>query len=122
MKRSVGTVARGIRTPIVSRGDSIEDIVIDSLQNAAEQEGFTIRDRDIIGITESVVARAQGNYASADDIAADVKNKFNGESLALLYPILSRNRFAVLLRGIARGMKHIVLMLNYPSDEWGTRW
>ncbi|RQD69448.1 MAG: F420-0--gamma-glutamyl ligase [Tindallia sp. MSAO_Bac2] len=119
MKRSVGTVARGIRTPIVSQGDSIEKIVIDSIQKAAEQEGFSIRDRDIIGITESVVARAQGNYASADDIAIDVKSKLGGQKLGLLYPILSRNRFAVLLRGIARSTSHIVLMLNYPSDEVG---
>ncbi len=119
MKRSVGTVARGIRTPIISRGDRVEDIVIRSLQQAAELEGFEIGDKDVIGITESVVARAQGNYVSADNIAADVMNKFGGEKLGLLFPILSRNRFAVLLRGIARSTKHVVLMFNYPSDEVG---
>lgn len=119
MKRCVGTVARGIRTPIISQGDCIEDMVVQSLQQAAEVEGFEIKDKDIIGITESVVARAQGNYASADQIAADIKEKFNGDTLGLLFPILSRNRFAVLLRGIARSTKHVVLMFNYPSDEVG---
>ncbi|SFH94782.1 F420-0:Gamma-glutamyl ligase [Tindallia magadiensis] len=119
MKRSVGVIARGIRTPIVSTGDKIEEIVTNSIQKAAEMEGFSIQDRDIIGVTESVVARAQGNYASADDIKMDINNKYDGETLGVLFPILSRNRFAVLLKGIARGAKHIVLMLQYPSDEVG---
>lgn len=119
MNRVVGTVVRGIRTPIVHEGDSIERIVVESLLKAAEVEGFALRDRDVVGVTESVVARAQGNYASVDTIAHDIKNKFRGDTLGVMFPILSRNRFAILLRGIARSMKHIVLMLSYPSDEVG---
>ena len=119
MERVVGTVVRGIRTPIVHRGDMIEELVVNSVMKAAEIEGFSIRDRDILGITESVVARAQGNYATVDAIASDLKSKFPEETLGIIFPILSRNRFAILLRGIARSMKHIVLMLSYPSDEVG---
>lgn len=119
MNRVVGTVVRGIRTPIIHEGDSIERIVVESILKAAEVEGFALRDRDVVGVTESVVARAQGNYASVDTIAQDIKNKFDGDTLGVMFPILSRNRFAILLRGIARSMKHIVLMLSYPSDEVG---
>lgn len=119
MNRMVGTVVRGIRTPIVHEGDSIEGIVVESLLKAAEVEGFVLRDRDVVGVTESVVARAQGNYASVDTIAKDIQNKFGGDTLGVMFPILSRNRFAILLRGMARSMKHIVLMLSYPSDEVG---
>jgi F420-0:gamma-glutamyl ligase len=119
MERVVGTAVRGIRTPIIKQGDSIEDIVINSILRAAEVEGFALRDRDVVGITESVVARAQGNYASVDVIAEDIRAKFGGDTLGVMFPILSRNRFAILLRGIARSMKHIVLMLSYPSDEVG---
>lgn len=119
MERVVGTVVRGIRTPIVHRGDMIEELVVNSVMKAAEIEGFSIRDRDILGITESVVARAQGNYATVDAIASDLKSKFPEDTLGIIFPILSRNRFAILLRGIARSMKHIVLMLSYPSDEVG---
>jgi F420-0:gamma-glutamyl ligase len=119
MERVVGTVVRGIRTPIVHQGDSIEEIVINSILKAVEVEGFKMRDRDVLGITESVVARAQGNYATVENIAADIRSKFGGDTLGVVFPILSRNRFAVLLRGIALGMKHIILMLSYPSDEVG---
>jgi F420-0:gamma-glutamyl ligase len=119
MERVVGTVVRGIRTPIVHQGDSIEEIVISSILKAAQVEGFLMRDRDVVGITESVVARAQGNYATVENIAADIRSKFGGDTLGVVFPILSRNRFAVLLRGIALGMKHIILMLSYPSDEVG---
>jgi hypothetical protein len=119
LSRAVGTVVRGLRAPIINRGDSIEEIVVETVLNAAKAEGFTIQDRDIVTVTESVVARAQGNYATVDDIAADVKAKFGGEIVGVLFPILSRNRFAVCLKGIARGLKRIVLMLSYPSDEVG---
>jgi len=121
MERSVGTVARGIRTPIVSEGDTIEDVVVDSVLKASAAEGFSIRDKDVVGITESVVARAQGNYATVDAITADLKAKFGGESLGVVFPILSRNRFAILLKGIARSTKHVVLQLSYPSDEVGNQ-
>ncbi|MGF7143779.1 hypothetical protein HNQ56_002206 [Anaerotaenia torta] len=119
MERKIGTVVRGIRCPIIREGDDLSQIVVDSLLEAAKQEGFSLRDRDIVSVTESVAARAQGNYASIDAIAADVKSKFGGETMGVIFPILSRNRFSVCLRGIARGAKKIVLMLSYPSDEVG---
>ena len=118
-ERRVGTVSRGIRCPIIREGDDLASIVTDSVLEAAEYEGFGLRDRDVISITESIVARAQGNYASVDDIAADVKAKLGGGTVGVIFPILSRNRFAVCLRGIAKGAKKIVLMLSYPSDEVG---
>ena len=119
MSRMVGTVSRGVRAPIIRSGDNIVEIVTDSVLEAAKVEGFEIRDRDIIAMTEAIVARAQGNYASVDDIAKDVKAKLGGETVGVILPILSRNRFAICLRGIARGAKKIVLMLSYPSDEVG---
>jgi len=117
--RSVGTVSRGIRCPIIREGDDLAKIVTESVLEAAENEGFELRDKDVISLTESIVARAQGNYASVDDIAADVRAKFGGETVGVIFPILSRNRFAICLRGIAKGAKKIVLMLSYPSDEVG---
>ena len=119
MERKVGTVSRGIRCPIIREGDDLVQITANSVLEAAESEGFSLRDRDVIALTESIVARAQGNYASIDAIAADVKNKLGGETIGVIFPILSRNRFAICLRGIARGAKKIVLMLSYPSDEVG---
>jgi len=119
MARKVGTISRGIRCPIIREGDDIASIVVDSVIEAAEAEGFDLRDRDVVAVTESVVARAQGNYASVDAIAEDVKAKLGGETIGVIFPILSRNRFAICLRGIAKGAKKIVLMLNYPSDEVG---
>lgn len=119
--RRVGTVSRGIRCPIIRQGDDLSKIVTDSVLEAAEIEGFELRDRDVISMTESIVARSQGNYCSVDDIAADVKNKFGGETVGVIFPILSRNRFAICLKGIARGCKKIVLMLSYPSDEVGNQ-
>ena len=118
-ERKVGTVSRGIRCPIIREGDDLAAIVAESVLDAAESEGFALRDRDVISVTESVVARAQGNYCSVGDIAADVRAKLGGETVGVLFPILSRNRFAVCLRGIAGGAKKIVLMLSYPSDEVG---
>ena len=118
-ERRVGTVSRGIRCPIIREGDDLAAIVSDSVLEAAEIEGFELRDRDVISVTESIVARAQGNYASVDDIAADVKEKLGGGTIGVIFPILSRNRFAICLRGIAKGAKKIVLMLSYPSDEVG---
>ncbi len=118
-ERRVGTVSRGIRCPIIREGDDLAKIVTDSVLEAAECEGFALRDRDVISLTESIVARAQGNYASVDDIAADVRAKLGGETVGVIFPILSRNRFAICLKGIARGAKKIVLMLSYPSDEVG---
>jgi F420-0:gamma-glutamyl ligase len=115
----VGTVSRGLRAPIIRQGDDIVDIVVNTVIEASESDGFTVRDRDIVAMTEAIVARAQGNYASVDDIAADVKAKFGGETVGVIHPILSRNRFAICLRGIAKGAKKIVLMLSYPSDEVG---
>ena len=117
--RKVGTVSRGIRCPIIREGDDLAGIVTASVLEAARDEGFALRDRDVIAITESVVARSQGNYASVDDIAADVKAKTGGGTVGVLFPILSRNRFAICLKGIARGAKKVVLMLSYPSDEVG---
>ena len=119
MSRMVGTVSRGIRTPIIRSGDDLVEIVTSSLLEAAKEDGFALRDRDIVAMTEAIVARAQGNYASVDDIAADVKAKLGGGTVGVIFPILSRNRFAICLRGIAKGAKKIVLMLSYPSDEVG---
>ena len=119
MERLVGTVSRGIRAPIIREGDDISKIVVDSVLNAAESSGFQIHDQDIIAVTEAVVARAQGNYATVQQIAQDVKSKFGGETMGVIFPILSRNRFAMCLKGIAMGAKKIVLMLSYPSDEVG---
>ncbi|HBJ2611900.1 TPA: coenzyme F420-0:L-glutamate ligase [Clostridium botulinum] len=119
MERVVGTVVRGLRCPIINEGDCIEDIVVDSVLKASEVEGFKINDKDVVTVTESVVARAQGNYATIDQIAKDVKSKFGDDTIGVIFPILSRNRFAICLRGIAKGAKKIVLMLSYPSDEVG---
>lgn len=119
MERVVGTVVRGLRCPIINQGDSIEEIVVDSVLKASEIEGFHMNDKDIVTITESIVARAQGNYATIDDIAKDVRSKFGEDTVGVIFPILSRNRFAVVLRGIAKGVKKMVLMLSYPSDEVG---
>lgn len=119
MERVVGTVVRGLRGPIINKGDNIEQIVVDTVLNAAKIEGFSIDDRDIVTVTESVVARAQGNYATIDHIATDIKTKFGDDPIGVIFPILSRNRFANCLRGIAKGAKKIVLMLSYPSDEVG---
>ena len=118
-ERRVGTVSRGIRCPIIREGDDLAAIVADSVLEAAKIEGFELRNRDVISVTESIVARSQGNYASVDDIAADVKAKLGGETIGVIFPILSRNRFAICLRGIAKGAKKVVLMLSYPSDEVG---
>jgi len=120
MERVVGTVVRGLRCPIINEGDNIAEIVVDSVLKASEIEGFSINDKDIVTVTESVVARAQGNYATIDHIAKDIKEKFHEDTLGVIFPILSRNRFAICLRGIAKGAKKkIVLMLSYPSDEVG---
>ena len=119
MERKVGTISRGIRCPIIREGDDLVEITVNSVLEAAESEGYSLRDRDIVAMTESIVARAQGNYASVDAIAADVKAKLGGETVGVIFPILSRNRFAICLRGIARASKKIVLMLSYPSDEVG---
>ena len=121
MERRVGTVSRGIRCPIIRESDNLADIVVESVLGAAESEGFELRDRDVISITESIVARAQGNYASIDAIAADVRSKLGGETIGVIFPILSRNRFAICLKGIAMGAKKVVLMLSYPSDEVGNQ-
>ena len=120
-ERRVGTVSRGIRCPIIREGDNLAPIVATSVLEAAETEGFELRDRDVIAVTESIVARAQGNYATIDDIAADVKEKLGGETVGVIFPILSRNRFAICLKGIAKGCKKVVLMLSYPSDEVGNQ-
>ena len=119
MSRMVGTVSRGVRAPIIRSGDDLAQIVTESVLTAAREEGYEIRNRDIVAMTEAIVARAQGNYATVDDIATDVKNKFGGEEVGVIFPILSRNRFAICLRGIAMGVKKVVLMLSYPSDEVG---
>ena len=119
MGRTVGTISRGIRTPIIRNGDNLVEIVADSVLEASREEKFEIRERDIIAVTEAIVARAQNNYATVDDIAEDVKNKFSNDTVGVIFPILSRNRFAICLRGLAKGLKKIVLMLSYPSDEVG---
>lgn len=121
MQRKVGTVIRGIRCPIIREGDNLVDIVSESVLGAAESEGFELHDRDVVSITESIVARAQGNYASIDDIAYDVRSKLGGGTIGVICPIFSRNRFSVCLKGIARGAEKIILMLNYPSDEVGNK-
>ena len=119
MSRMVGTVSRGLRAPIIRAGDDLVEIVTNSVLEAAADDGFAVRDRDIVAMTEAIVARAQGNYASVDNIADDVRAKLGGETVAVIFPILSRNRFAICLRGIAKGAKKVVLMLSYPSDEVG---
>lgn len=119
MERKVGTISRGVRCPIIREGDDLAGIVVNSVVEAARAEGFALRDRDVVAITESIVARAQGNYASVDAIAQDVKQKLGGETIGVIFPILSRNRFAICLKGIAKGAKKVVLMLSYPSDEVG---
>ncbi|MBQ2119180.1 MAG: coenzyme F420-0:L-glutamate ligase, partial [Clostridia bacterium] len=119
MSRTVGTVTRGVRAPIIKEGDDIVSIVAESVLAASKEEGFTIRPRDVIGVTEAVVARAQGNYCTTSDIAQDVRAKFGGGTVGVIFPILSRNRFAICLRGIAGGCDKVVLMLSYPSDEVG---
>ena len=119
MERKVGTISRGIRCPIIREGDDLAEITVSSVLEAAASEGYEIRNRDIVALTESIVARAQGNYASVDAIATDVKAKLGGETIGVIFPILSRNRFAICLRGIARGAKKVILMLSYPSDEVG---
>ena len=119
MSRTIGTVSRGVRAPIIRQGDDIVEIVTNSVLEASADAGFKFNDKDIVAMTEAIVARAQGNYATVDDIAQDVKTKFGGETVGVIFPILSRNRFAICLRGIAKGSKKIVLMLSYPSDEVG---
>ena len=119
MERKIGTVSRGVRCPIIREGDNLPEIVVNSVLEAAASEGFALRDRDVIAVTESVVARSQGNYATIEDIAADVKAKLGGGTIGVIFPILSRNRFAICLKGIAMGAKKIVLMPSYPSDEVG---
>lgn len=119
MKRTVGTVVRGLRAPIIKEGDDIVEIVVDTILDASKEEGFEVSDRDIIALTESIVARAQGNYASIDDIATDVKSHFKDQTVGVLFPILSRNRFMNLLKGFARGAKKVVIQLSYPADEVG---
>ena len=119
MERRVGTISRGIRCPIIREGDDLVKITVDSVLLAAESEGFQLRNRDVIALTESIVARAQGNYADIKDIAEDIKNKLGGDTIGVIFPILSRNRFSILLRAIAMACKKVVLMLSYPSDEVG---
>ena len=119
MERKVGTVSRGLRAPIIKDGDDLAQIVIDTVMGAAEAGEFTVQDKDIVAVTESILARAQANYATTDQLAADVKAKLGGETIGVIFPILSRNRFGICLRGIARGAKKVVLMLSYPSDEVG---
>ena len=119
MERFFGTVSRGVRAPIIKSGDDIVKVVTDTILNASKTEKVDLRDKDVIAMTEAIVARSQGNYASIDDIALDVKNKFGGETVGVIFPILSRNRFSVCLKGIARGCKKVVIMLSYPSDEVG---
>ena len=119
MERKIGTTSRGVRCPIIREGDDLAKIVVDSVIEAAQSEGFELRNRDVVAVTESIVARAQGNYASVEAIAHDVRTKLGGETVGVIFPILSRNRFAICLRGIAMGAKKIVLMLSYPSDEVG---
>lgn len=119
MTRATGTVSRGVRAPIIREGDDLAGIVVDSVLEASQSEGFDLNDRDVVGITEAVVARAQGNYASVDAIAKDVKAKFPDGEFGVIFPIMSRNRFAICLRGIARGAKKLTIMMSYPSDEVG---
>ena len=119
MGRMLGTVSMGIRAPIIREGDDLVQIVSDCIAQAKEFDGLSPRDRDVMAITESIVARVQGNYVTVDDIAQDVKNKFGGETVGVIFPILSRNRFSICLRGIAMGCKKVVMMLSYPGDEVG---
>ena len=119
MSKSIGTVVRGVRTPIIRQGDDLVKIVVDSLLTAAQSENIEFQDRDIVAATEAIVARAQGNYVSVDEIAEDIKAHFPGGHIGVIFPILSRNRFSICLKGIARGAKKITLMLSYPSDEVG---
>ncbi len=119
MERLVGTVSRGIRAPIIRQGDDLSEIAVNAVLNAAKAHNFELNDRDVIALTESIVARAQGNYATIDDIAKDVKNKMQSDEFAVIFPILSRNRFSILLKGFAKAAKKIYLMLSYPSDEVG---
>ena len=119
MERKVGTVSRGIRCPIIREGDNLVDITVNSVIEAAESEGYAFRDRDVVALTESIVARSQGNYVSVQNIADDVKAKLGGGTIGIIFPILSRNRFAIFLKGMAMGAKKVVLMLSYPSDEVG---
>lgn len=119
MDRLVGTVSRGVRAPIIRQGDDLVKIVVDSVLNASKSENFEVRDKDVIAVTEAVVARAQGNYAHVDNIAKDVKDKFGDDTVGVIFPILSRNRFSICLKGIAKGCRKVVLMLSYPSDEVG---
>ena len=119
MSRLFGTVSRGVRAPIIKQGDDIVKVVTDSVLEASQVEGVKFHDKDVVAMTEAIVARAQGNYASIDDVATDIKNKFGGETVGVIFPILSRNRFSVCLKGIARGAKKVVIMLSYPSDEVG---
>jgi len=117
--RTIGTVARGIRLPVIAPGDDLENIVVDSVLNASKQENFELRDKDIIAVTEAVVARAQGNYATIDDIALDIKKHFNGEPIGVIFPIFSRNRFSIILKAISKATSKVYLQLSYPSDEVG---
>lgn len=119
--RTIGTVARGIRAPLIQPGDNLADIIVDSVLTAASENGFELQDRDVIGMTEAIVARSQNNYATVEQIAADVSAKFSGEELAIVFPILSRNRFSNLLKGIVAGSKKLYIMLSYPSDEVGNQ-
>lgn len=119
MERKVGTISRGVRAPIIREGDDLATIVVESVLDAAKSENYEMRDKDVVAVTEAVLARAQGNYAKIDDIAEDVKAQLGGETIGVIFPILSRNRFAICLKGIARGAKKVVLMLSYPSDEVG---
>ncbi|MEG1550833.1 MAG: coenzyme F420-0:L-glutamate ligase, partial [Oscillospiraceae bacterium] len=119
MERKVGTVSRGIRCPIIREGDNLAQIVAESVIDAAKSEEFSLRDKDVVAVTESIVARSQGNYVTVDAIAKDVKAKLLGGTIGVIFPILSRNRFAICLKGIAMGAKKVVLMLSYPSDEVG---
>ena len=119
MSRMVGTVSRGLRAPIIRSGDNLVEIVTNTVLEAAADDGFAVRDRDVVAITESIVARVQGNYVSVDDIAQDIRNKFGGDTVGIVFPILSRNRFSICLRGIAKGCKKLVILLSYPSDEVG---
>ncbi len=119
LERVVGTVVRGLRTPIINKGDHLEEVIVDSVLHAAKVEGYKIQDQDILALTESIVARAQGNIATVDDVAKDVRQKFGNETVGVIFPILSRNRFSLCLRGIAKGVKKVVLMLSYPADEVG---
>ena len=119
MSRMLGTVSMGVRAPIIRKGDNLAEIVTGSILDAIKYDGLTPRDRDVVAMTESIVARAQNNYCSVDDIATDVRNKFGGEAVGVIFPILSRNRFSICLRGIAKGCKKVIVMLSYPADEVG---